>query len=108
TSGIGALPFIVNITSGLVNGINNANIMVSSPTAINSPLIIPVNVTFIPPPEITVNQSVLNFQINESTANAQTVLITNTGGGALNWYITKTSSWIKLDKLSGTAPSSLL
>jgi hypothetical protein len=42
-----------------------------------------------------------------SNPAAQSVTISNTGGGALNWTASKTQSWLTLSATSGAAPATL-
>jgi hypothetical protein len=42
-----------------------------------------------------------------SNPASQSINITNTGGGTLNWTAAKTQSWLTLSAASGTAPASL-
>jgi hypothetical protein len=59
-------------------------------------------------PTISVNPSSMSFSGTAGGANpaAQTLNITNSGGGTLNWSATSSQTWLTLSVTSGTAPSS--
>jgi hypothetical protein len=60
-------------------------------------------------PSIGVSPSSLSFTATAGGGNPanQTVSITNTGGGTLNWAATDNASWLTISPASGTAPSTL-
>jgi len=62
-----------------------------------------------PTPTIGVSPSSLSFTATEGGANPanQTVSITNTGGGTLNWTASDNATWLTISPTSGTAPSTL-
>jgi len=65
-----------------------------------------------PPPQaatISASATSLTFSSTAGGANpaAQTVSITNTGGGTLNWTATSSAPWVSVTPSSGTAPSTL-
>lgn len=55
------------------------------------------------PPEISLDHTLLNFgAIRSVTASgAQTVMIGNSGGGALNWTAASSSSWLRVSPAAG-------
>jgi hypothetical protein len=57
-----------------------------------------------PPPQITINRSSLNFGANNSgtTTNSQSLLISNSGSGTLNWSVTSNQAWLSCTPSSGT------
>ncbi|MCU0238190.1 MAG: S8 family serine peptidase [Pyrinomonadaceae bacterium] len=59
-------------------------------------------------PTISVNPSSMSFSGTAGGANpaAQTLNITNSGAGTLNWSATSSQTWLTLSATSGTAPSS--
>lgn len=58
-------------------------------------------------PTISVNPSSMSFSGTAGGANpaAQTLNITNSGAGTLNWTATSSQTWLTLSATSGTAPS---
>ncbi len=60
-------------------------------------------------PTIGVSPSSLSFTATAGGSNPanQTISLTNTGGGTLNWTATDNASWLSLSPASGTAPSTL-
>lgn len=58
-------------------------------------------------PTIGVSPSSLSFTATAGGANPanQSVSITNTGGGTLNWSASSNASWLSVSPASGTAPS---
>lgn len=62
-----------------------------------------------PPPSISLSASSLSFtgQQGGNNPNGQTLSISNTGGGTLNWSASSNQSWLMLSATSGAAPSSL-
>jgi len=59
-------------------------------------------------PTIGVSPSSMNFTATAGGSNPanQTLNISNTGGGTLNWTATSNQSWLSIAPASGTAPSS--
>jgi hypothetical protein len=59
-------------------------------------------------PTIGVNPGSLSFTATAGGANpaGQTLSITNTGGGTLNWTASSNQTWLAVSPTSGTAPSS--
>lgn len=60
-----------------------------------------------PPPTIGVSPSSFTFTATEGGSNpaSQTLSISNTGGGTLNWDATSNAGWLGVSPASGTAPS---
>ncbi len=55
------------------------------------------------PPKIMLSRQVLNFgAVAGSTTQAQTVIISNTGGGTLNWTASADQTWILVSPAVGT------
>lgn len=93
----------VNIT-GLLPGVYVDSIQVQSATAYNAPLYEKVTLTVVAPaPIISSNKSSFSFVALAGGANppSQTMTITNTGGGNLNWVSTKSSTWLGVSPPSG-------
>ena len=61
------------------------------------------------PPEIAVDRTQLNVGavINGSSTGAQTIYISNTGEGTLNWTITDDATWLSPTPSSGTGNASV-
>lgn len=61
------------------------------------------------PPEIALNRDKLNFGSDTTgvVTSPQTFLITNDGGGQLNWNITADVSWLSVYPTSGTGEGSI-
>jgi hypothetical protein len=62
-----------------------------------------------PQPTIGVSPASLSFTatVGESNPANQTINITNTGGGTLNWTANDNAPWLTVTPTSGTAPSTL-
>lgn len=62
-----------------------------------------------PSPTIGVSPSSLSFTATAGGANPanQSISITNTGGGTLNWTASDNATWLTVSPASGTAPSTL-
>ncbi len=60
-------------------------------------------------PQIQVEPEALSFSVPASNGDppAQTLRITNSGGGALNWQASTDVPWLRLSATEGTAPSEL-
>jgi hypothetical protein len=56
------------------------------------------------PPWILLNRNLLNFGVNQAGNHSpsQTFLISNSGGGILNWTISDNTSWLTCSPTSGT------
>jgi hypothetical protein len=102
----GSLTISVN-PSGMSPGSYPGSVTVSAPGASNSPLIIPVT--------LAINSTVLSVTPSGLTffgavglnPNPQSIQISNTGTGTLNWMASDTSSWLGLSATSGTTPATL-
>ena len=103
TSGTNAGTITAVVTLGsLAPGTYNGNIQVTAAGASNTPQNIPVTFTVTPGPAIGLSPTSLSFsavQGSSSPAN-QTVGVSNTGGGTLNWSASVTSGAFL--SLSGT------
>ena len=72
--------------------------------------IIDVTLTVVPAPsaELSVTPPSLQFtSTNGSVPSAQSLSMSNLGGGVLNWTASSGETWIQLDKSSGTAPDTI-
>jgi len=94
--------------SGLSQGTYSASITFKDAAASNSPVIIPVTLT-IAPPTLTVSKTSLSFSAFQGQGNpaSQTLSITNSGSGTVNWTASSNAPWLTLSSTSGTAPSLL-
>ncbi len=59
-------------------------------------------------PTISLSPTGLNFSATQGGSDpaAQTVTISNSGNGTLNWSVSTTAPWLALSSVSGTAPAS--
>jgi hypothetical protein len=61
------------------------------------------NIHISTPPQISLNKSVLNFGSTDSqTTSSQEILLSNSGGGTLNWTATPNQTWLQVSPTSGT------
>ncbi|GKS58873.1 hypothetical protein YTPLAS18_24000 [Nitrospira sp.] len=102
----------VNI-SGLSAGNYSGTITVVASGATNTPQTIPVNLTIsaapAPSPTISVSPTSFSYTVDASTAYSasQTLNISNTGGGTLNWVATDPVDWLQKNTGSGTGNGSV-
>jgi len=95
---------VTAITSSLTAGTYNTIITVK---AVGTPAItIPVNLTVAPPPvppAISASPTSFSFTVQRGGGNpaAQTLNISNTGGGTLTWTASDNASWLTLSPASG-------
>gem|GEM_PF-4382286 len=96
-------------TENLAAGTYNyaADIIIEAPGALNSPLYIPVNIIVEPgdlqPPAISVEPANLVFTANVGEIPAaQTITLSNSGGGILDWHAATTSTWLSLAPACGS------
>jgi len=102
-------PGVITVSAnptGLPASTYNATVTVFAPGATNSPISIPVTLTFMQylstsPPSLQF------FGAVGLNPLAQNVQISNLGTGTLNWSASATSSWLGLSPASGSAPSVL-
>jgi glucose/arabinose dehydrogenase/PKD repeat protein len=114
TPGSGSAPATltaaVNI-SGLAPGDHTATITVDGSGVNGSPKQIPVTLTVAPPqpPALAVSPGSLSFTAVEGAAAppAQSLSVTNTGGGTLSFTTSDDASWLAATPASGTAPGSV-
>lgn len=92
-------------TTNLLPGTYTSTITVSSANAENSPRTISVTYTVsLPPPRLQVNLASLSFNAvqNGSLPPSKTFLISNTGGGTLNWSVSDNNTlWVDQSPVSG-------
>ncbi len=97
-------------TAGLTAGTYSAQITVAAPGASNTPRYVTVNLTVTAsPPIISLTPLNLDFSTFEGTAKPadQKFQITNTGGGTLDWAVSKPANctWLSFSPASGTGPA---
>jgi uncharacterized protein (TIGR03437 family) len=97
--------------AGLGAGVYTGSVQISSTGASNTPLSVPVTFTITQAaPILAVAPQALtfNYSVGDPAPAAQTVSITNTGGGTLSWTASTSGEyWLTLSPASGTAPSTL-
>ncbi|MBI1742230.1 BACON domain-containing protein [Candidatus Acetothermia bacterium] len=96
--------------SGLTAGTRQGRITITGAGAQGSPAVVEVTLTVeVRPSVLQVSPSTLSFQGPAGGASPapQTLTITNTGGGTLNWVASADPSWIQLSATTGTAPATL-
>lgn len=86
-------------------GTYSGSITISAPGARNASVPVTFTVTAAPvPPRIGASPTTLSFaaQQNGSSPAAQTLSISNTGGGTLTWTASDNAPWLTLSQISGT------
>lgn len=110
----GTAPSVTSIhtsISGLPVGTYYDTIVISSATADNSPVLMPItlNITTMPP-TIRFSPSkiaVSGIQGGANPADKKLAIWTDVPGSVLNWTVSNTSSWLTLSPTSGTPPDSV-
>ena len=98
--------FPVNVTNGAVqiavNGVVGKGIL-------NAIQVAPAGGTATPTPVLSVGSTALSFAgiSGGSNPSAQSVTITNSGTGTLNWTASTATSWLSVSPASGTGASSV-
>ena len=98
------------VTTGLAAGVYTDTITVAGANASGSPQTIAVTLNLAAPPAVlSISTSTLIFSGTTGDPNEapESVTITNTGGGTLNWSATHTQPWLILSTTSGSAPGTL-
>ena len=109
----GAAPSTVTATpsiAGLAPGTYTAPVTIAAAGATGSPKTVDVSLTVNPPaPVLAVAPASLSFTATAGGANpaAQTVNVTNGGGGTLNWTASDNQTWLGVSPVSGTAPGAV-
>lgn len=101
-TGPGTASIVVN-TNGLVAGTYSGSITITDPSADNNPLTVPVILTILPRPSINFSPSSFSFSAEEGGANPppQTITISNSYLGTLNWTLSDNVSWLSENPVSG-------
>jgi hypothetical protein len=112
TGGTGNGSVTLTATTGsLPVGSNTGMVTLSGGTGV-TPVPVPVTFTITAapvPPAIGASPTALSFTATQGGANppAQTVTISNTGGGTLNWTANETTPWLTLSTTGGTGNGSV-
>ena len=108
-SNAGTLTIQPNL-SGLTAGSYSGAVTVTAAGAMGSPATVTVSLTVAaPPPSLSVSTNALTFSGTAGGSNpaAQTVNISNTGGGTLNWTTTSGQGWLGVSPGSGSGAGTL-
>ncbi|MFN7919853.1 MAG: malectin domain-containing carbohydrate-binding protein [Bryobacteraceae bacterium] len=92
--------------TGLTPNTYNATITISAAGATNTPQTIPVSLTVLGPPSLTVSPLTMAFSTTQggSAPAAQNLSIGNSGSGTVSWTAVSNAAWLTVTA-SGTAPS---
>jgi len=101
-SGTGTGTVTVSATGTQTTGTQSGSLTLSATGATS--VTIPVSFTVTAAPTIGANPTSLSFTAQQGGANpaVQTVSLSNTGGGTLNWSATETTPWLTVSPASGT------
>ncbi|MCX6832678.1 MAG: hypothetical protein NT028_11220, partial [candidate division Zixibacteria bacterium] len=105
-SGTAPSSVTVNVNStGLPTGVYVDSIRVCDPTATNNPQYAVVTFEISSELPMILPSPTSVFALGAATENPypHTLLIQNSGGGVMNWHLTKNHRWMSLDLNSGTA-----
>jgi hypothetical protein len=112
----GSGPGTMNVNAsiaGLAAGTYTGSITIASSGATGSPKTVSVTLNVGAPasttPVLSASPASLSFAGVAGGANpsAQTIQLSNTGGGTLSWTASESIGWLSLSASSGTAPSSI-
>jgi uncharacterized protein (TIGR03437 family) len=113
-SGFGNATLQVSVTAAsLAAGSYAGTVTIAATGAANSPATVQVNLTVLAPsPSLAVGTSLLTFQTSAGqNPAAQSVSISNSGGGTLSWSATTATSsggsWLSVSPASGTGNGTL-
>lgn len=108
-TGNGSTTLSVNITDLLANTFRDT-IVIADPAASNTPVSVPVTLTITaPPPAIVLTPASAGKIIPLGMVPANdTIKVTNSGGGTLQWTATKKATWLSLNPASGTGNGSII
>ena len=110
-SGTGAQTIWIQIANtGLAAGPYSGAVNIAAPGAAPSSQTVNVSLTLTPPPGLAVSSASLTYsgQAGASNPTAQSVNITNSGGGTLSWTATATQPWMTLATTANGAGASTL
>jgi uncharacterized protein (TIGR03437 family) len=97
-------------TSGLSAGTYNGSVQIAASGASNTPFSVPVTLTVVQPAPILAlapQALTFNYSVGGSVPAAQTVSITNAGGGTLTWTASTSVYWVSVSPASGAGPGTL-
>ena len=100
----GSVTANVNMT-GLAAGTYNTAISVTAPGATTKTISVSLTLTAAAlPPAIGLNQTNLSFSgtVGGTNPSAQTIAVSNVGGGTLSWAASDNAAWLALSPISGT------
>jgi uncharacterized protein (TIGR03437 family) len=109
----GTAPSTVSVLvspTGLGAGTHTGSLQISAASASNSPVFISVTLTVTPAPAslaVSPQSLTFNYTVGGTLPAAQTISITNTGGGTLSWTASASAAWVGLSPASGTAPTTI-
>jgi glucose/arabinose dehydrogenase/PKD repeat protein len=110
-SGTGAgTPSVSANIAGLAAGTYTGTVTISAAGASGSPKTVAVTLTVNPPtPVLAVSPASLTFNATAGGGSpaAQTVNVTNTGGGTLSWAASDNQPWLSTSPATGTAPGTV-
>ncbi len=94
----------VNTIGKALNTTYTGNVTITAEGATNSPLVLPVQMIITPYPKIAYSPALFTFTGAAGGVNPadQTLSISNSQGGTLNWYVSSGASWLTLSPTSGT------
>jgi uncharacterized membrane protein len=106
TSGASQVVTVTVTSAGLATGSYTGTVTISDPAASNSPQIVTVDLTVSALPAIGLSPGSLSFnaQIGRDPPT-QTVTVTNTGGGTLNWGAAVNQPWLSVSPKGGSLTS---
>ena len=96
--------------TGLGAGTYTGSVQISAAGASNSPVSLTVTLTVAPAAAVlAVSPKALtfNYTVGGTIPAAESIQLTNSGGGTLNWSATTSATWLSVAAASGTAPSTL-
>ena len=109
----GTAPSTVSLSispASLGAGSYTGSVQISAAGASNSPVAVAVTLTVAAAPaSLAVSPQTLtfNYTVGAAVPVAQSVSITNSGGGTLSWMAAASANWLTVAPASGTAPATL-